>query len=219
MVTLAEADLVVSAWAMAMTATTVPGLDIVAGAVYRPEVDIVPTVALPPITPPANHVTAVFVVPETVAVYWNVLPTLKDVGTVPNAMVTPGGVEEVVGTIPTLWQPTISISTLKLIPKIHDSRRRPRIIDPAPIKPEFRFDSIRSAPSAPIVIHLFMIPTCGSLKSTMHRNPGPALFNACRRSNGDTPSEKDCQVKSSLTRAFQADVEVHGRNNFTIGID
>jgi hypothetical protein len=126
-------------------------------------------VALPPITPPANHVTLVFVVPETVAVYWKVLPTVKEVGTDPNAMVTPGGVEEVVGTIPTLWQPTISmsISTLKLIPRIHDSRRRPRIIDPAPIKPEFRFDSIRLAPSAPTLIHLFMIPTCGSLKCIM----------------------------------------------------
>jgi hypothetical protein len=82
-------------------------------------------------------------------------------------MDTPGGLEEVVGTIPTEWQPTITISMLKLIPKKHDLRRRPRIIDPAPIKPEFRFDSIRLAPSAPILIQLFMIPIFGSSKSTM----------------------------------------------------
>ena len=37
------------------------------GAVYRPEAEIVPTVALPPAMPPAAHVTFVFAVPVTVA--------------------------------------------------------------------------------------------------------------------------------------------------------
>jgi hypothetical protein len=38
------------------------------GTVYRPLVEMVPTVVLPPVTPSTDHVTAVFVVPVTVAV-------------------------------------------------------------------------------------------------------------------------------------------------------
>jgi hypothetical protein len=37
------------------------------GAVYKPVAEIVPTIALPPATPPAAHVTFVFAVPVTVA--------------------------------------------------------------------------------------------------------------------------------------------------------
>src|SRR5947207_15185844 len=50
MVTCAEADFVGSAWDTAAT-VTMAGFGTTAGAVYRPELDIVPTVALPPITP------------------------------------------------------------------------------------------------------------------------------------------------------------------------
>jgi hypothetical protein len=39
-----------------------------AGAVYNPTVETVPTVVLPPDTPSTDHVTAVLVVPVTVAV-------------------------------------------------------------------------------------------------------------------------------------------------------
>jgi hypothetical protein len=46
------------------------------GAVYSPLVLIVPTVALPPATPFTCQVTAVFVVPVTVAVNWSVAPGL-----------------------------------------------------------------------------------------------------------------------------------------------
>ena len=46
----------------------VAGLGTVLGAVYRPEVEIVPTVALPPVVPLTLQVTAVFDVPVTVAV-------------------------------------------------------------------------------------------------------------------------------------------------------
>src|SRR5262245_42220999 len=40
----------------------------VEGGVYKPEVEMVPIVELPPTTPSTSHVTPVFVVPETVAV-------------------------------------------------------------------------------------------------------------------------------------------------------
>ena len=58
-VTVAEADLVVSACAVAFTVTDA-GVVKLAGAVYRPEVEIVPG-------PVLVQVTAVFVVPVTVA--------------------------------------------------------------------------------------------------------------------------------------------------------
>src|SRR5436190_8435048 len=43
----------------------VPGVE---GGVYKPEVEMLPTVELPPTVPSTSHVTPVFVVPETVAV-------------------------------------------------------------------------------------------------------------------------------------------------------
>ena len=61
MVMLAVAVLLVSAALVALT-VTVCGLLSVAGAVYRPPLEIVPTAGL------TDHVTAVFVVPVTVAV-------------------------------------------------------------------------------------------------------------------------------------------------------
>ncbi len=65
-VTAAEANLVESAWAMAATGT-VAGLGTAAGAVYSPEVEMVPCVESPPVTLLTCQVTAVFVVPVTVA--------------------------------------------------------------------------------------------------------------------------------------------------------
>ena len=61
MVTLAVAFLLVSATLVAVT-VTVCGLPSVAGAVYRPLLEIVPTAGL------TDHVTAAFVAPATVAV-------------------------------------------------------------------------------------------------------------------------------------------------------
>jgi hypothetical protein len=52
---------------------------------------------------------------------------------------TAGGADVVADPPP---QPTITISRLKLIPKTQAVRRRPGIIDPTPIKPDFRFDSV-----------------------------------------------------------------------------
>src|SRR3981081_2319380 len=52
---------------MAVT-VTVAGLGTAEGAVYSPEVEIVPTVELPPVTPFTCQVTAVLEVPVTVAV-------------------------------------------------------------------------------------------------------------------------------------------------------
>ena len=66
-VSVAEADLVESAWAIAVT-VTLAGLGTAEGAVYRPEVEMVPCVESPPVTPLTCQVTAVFVVPVTVAV-------------------------------------------------------------------------------------------------------------------------------------------------------
>jgi uncharacterized membrane protein len=60
-VTLAVAFLLVSATLIAVT-VTVCGLLTVAGAVYRPPLEIVPTAGI------TDHVTAVFVVPVTAAV-------------------------------------------------------------------------------------------------------------------------------------------------------
>jgi hypothetical protein len=67
MVTVAEADFEVSAWLVAVI-VTVLGEGTTAGAVYRPEVVIVPTVEFPPTTLFTDQVTAVFDVPVTVAV-------------------------------------------------------------------------------------------------------------------------------------------------------
>jgi len=66
-VTVAAADFVVSACETAVT-VTVAGLGAVAGAVKRPEVEIVPWVESPPATPLTCQVIAVFVVPVTVPV-------------------------------------------------------------------------------------------------------------------------------------------------------
>jgi hypothetical protein len=46
----------------------VAGFGTAPGAVYRPDVEIVPLVVLPPVIPLTLHVTAVFDVPATVAV-------------------------------------------------------------------------------------------------------------------------------------------------------
>src|SRR5713101_7416141 len=76
-VTVAFADLLVSACAIAVT-VTVAGLGTVAGAVYRPAVEIVPTVEFPPVTPFTCHVTAVLLLPVTVAVNCCVVLTTTD---------------------------------------------------------------------------------------------------------------------------------------------
>jgi hypothetical protein len=64
-VTAALADFVVSATLVAVTECA----PAVAGAVYSPVAETVPTAALPPITVSTDQVTAVFVVPVTDA--WN----------------------------------------------------------------------------------------------------------------------------------------------------
>lgn len=66
-VTVAEADLLVSACETALTVTEF-GSGTVAGAVYRPLALIVPTVVLPSATSLTSHFTAVFEVFRTVAV-------------------------------------------------------------------------------------------------------------------------------------------------------
>src|SRR5438876_293208 len=81
MVTCAEADFVGSAWDTAVT-VTMAGFGTTAGAVYRPELDIVPTVALPPVTPLTCQVTAVLLVFCTAAANCCVppAPTVADTG-------------------------------------------------------------------------------------------------------------------------------------------
>jgi hypothetical protein len=63
----AEADLVESAAETAVM-VTVAGVGTLIGAVYTPEVEIIPTVALPPAMPLTLQFTVVFVEPVTVAV-------------------------------------------------------------------------------------------------------------------------------------------------------
>jgi hypothetical protein len=94
-VTTAEAVALLSALLEAVT-VIVGGDGIALGAVYKPLGEIVPVVALPPATPPADHVTALFDVPLTIA--WNccdwLRATLTCVGS--KAMVTTAGPVEVV---------------------------------------------------------------------------------------------------------------------------
>src|SRR5437764_10060132 len=66
-----EADFVVSACEIAFT-TTDAGFGRVDGAAYKPPGVIVPTAEFPPVTLFTCHVTAVFDVPVTVAVYCRV---------------------------------------------------------------------------------------------------------------------------------------------------
>jgi hypothetical protein len=67
MVTVAAALLVESA-ALVAVIVTVPGLGMADGAVYRPDVEIVPTCEEPPVIPLTLQTTAVFDVFETAAV-------------------------------------------------------------------------------------------------------------------------------------------------------
>jgi hypothetical protein len=63
----AEADLVESAAETAVT-VTIAGVGTVIGPVYTPEVEIMPSVALPPATPLTLQFTVVFEEPTTAAV-------------------------------------------------------------------------------------------------------------------------------------------------------
>lgn len=74
-VTLALSDFDGSAWETALT-VTVAGLGGAAGGVYKPEALIVPVAAAPPAIEFTCQVTAVFAVPETVAVNCCVCPVL-----------------------------------------------------------------------------------------------------------------------------------------------
>jgi len=79
--TVALADLVLSAWLVAVT-VCVPG---VAGAVYRPLLEIVPVEELPPLRPSTDQVTPLLLLLVTVAVNCCVPPIarLADVGLMP----------------------------------------------------------------------------------------------------------------------------------------
>ncbi len=81
-VTVAEALLEVSAADTAATVTVELVLVTVAGAVYRPDVDTVPVVAAPPVTPFTDQVMFVFELFVTVALNWKVwlAPTVAVVG-------------------------------------------------------------------------------------------------------------------------------------------
>ena len=72
---MAEADLVVSACETAVT-VTVAGFGTVPGAVYRPELEIVPVAVFPPVTPLTCQVTAVLLVFRNIAVNCSVPPVL-----------------------------------------------------------------------------------------------------------------------------------------------
>src|ERR1700734_3370937 len=74
-----SAPTVTAALALALVSATLVAVTLwlpaCAGAVYRPDVLIVPTVGLPPATPSTDQLTAVFVVFCTVAVNCAVPPT------------------------------------------------------------------------------------------------------------------------------------------------
>ena len=87
---------------------TVAGEGAVAGAVYRPELDTAPTVALPPAAPLTDQVTLVLEEPVTVAENCCVFPacTEADVGATETEMVAPPAVM-VTGTTATLLESTL----------------------------------------------------------------------------------------------------------------
>lgn len=70
----AAADLVVSAWLVAVIVT---GETAVAGPVYRPELDMVPTEAFPPEMPFTDQLTALFFAFWTPALNWTESRPLK----------------------------------------------------------------------------------------------------------------------------------------------
>src|SRR5438876_496878 len=80
-VTCAAAVGIASAWDTAVT-VTVAGFGTTPGSVYRPELEIAPTVALPPVTPFTCQVTAVLLVFCTTALNCCVPPaaTVAEVG-------------------------------------------------------------------------------------------------------------------------------------------
>ena len=88
-VTVALADLLESAWLTALTTMELAGT--AAGAVYSPAVEIVPVVALPPVTLLTCQVTAVFAEPLMVALNCRVVPvcTLAEVGEIETLTVCP----------------------------------------------------------------------------------------------------------------------------------
>jgi hypothetical protein len=88
-VTLAEALALAEAWLVAVTVITVPGK--IAGAIYWPLVEIVPTCALPPATPLTLQVIPRFVEPLTVAWKFTLVPSRGDALAGEMLMVTSGG--------------------------------------------------------------------------------------------------------------------------------
>jgi hypothetical protein len=90
MVTLAEPESDAFAVRTAVT-VTVAGLGMVLGAVYNPLEVIVPAAALPPAVPFTCQVTAVFVVPVTVAVNCVLAPGLSVAVAGVTVMVIGGG--------------------------------------------------------------------------------------------------------------------------------
>jgi hypothetical protein len=101
---------------------------------------MVPYAELPLVTPFTVQVTAVLVVLATAAVIAKVpfTGTICALVGVVMETATAGGVVFVVPPP----QPTITISRLKLIPKTQTVPGRPGMIDPTPIKADFRFDSV-----------------------------------------------------------------------------
>ena len=98
LLTLTVETIVVTAWPVmvesaALTAAifTVDGDGAAEGAVYRPELEILPAVALPPVTPFTDQVTPVLEVPVTVAENCCVFPacTEADVGVTETEMAAP----------------------------------------------------------------------------------------------------------------------------------
>ena len=99
-VTVADADFVVSACETAVTVTVPEGA--VAGAVYKPEVEIVPTVVFPPVVLFTCQVTAVFVEPVTVAVNCCVAPVCREAVVGEMVTATVGAVVTVTEAVPDL---------------------------------------------------------------------------------------------------------------------
>jgi hypothetical protein len=91
-----DTNVVTTLFAMEGSATlvavivTVEGWGAVAGAVYRPLAEMVPSVAFPPVTPFTLQVTRVFELPLTVAVYCEELPKVTLVAPL-RVSVTVGG--------------------------------------------------------------------------------------------------------------------------------
>ena len=115
-VTVALSNFVLSAAEIAITVTALDGT--LAGAVYSPVALIVPVVAFPPVTLFTCHVTAVFAVPETVAVNCCVRPVVTVAVLGLTVTTTAGGAVTVTTAVPDFVESACEVAITVTVPPV-----------------------------------------------------------------------------------------------------